>query len=259
MSNNNINTVVKLLPNIFTTISICSGLTAIRLSIEGNYQMAIVAVLISCCLDGLDGLLARLLDASSNFGAQLDSLSDAVTFGVAPSLIVYLWLIEMGGEQLTTNSRGWLWVPFLTFAVCNIFRLARFNASIQKKSDFQNKGTFFYGVPAPAGAYLLLMPLGLNILSQRFGFTIGTELLTLSVLAWTLLISVLMISTIPTPSLKSIKFNLSKTRRVIILISVCISVSVLLRETCIFLLTLGGLYVVSLPLFSSRIRRSQSS
>jgi phosphatidylserine synthase len=114
-------------------------------------------------------------------------------------------------------------------------------------------------VPAPAGAYLLLMPLGINILSQRFGLTMGTELLTLSVLAWTLLISVLMISTIPTPSLKSIKFNLSKTRRVIILISVCISVSVLLRETCIFLLTLGGLYVVSLPLFSSRIRRSQSS
>ena len=75
--------------------------------------MAIVAVLISCCLDGLDGLLARLLDASSNFGAQLDSLSDAMTFGVAPSLIVYLWLIEMGGEQLTTNIRGWLWVPFL--------------------------------------------------------------------------------------------------------------------------------------------------
>ena len=88
MSNNNINTVVKLLPNIFTTISICAGLTAIRLSIEGKYEMAVLAVLVSCCLDGLDGLLARLLDATSNFGAQLDSLSDAVTFGVAPSIIV---------------------------------------------------------------------------------------------------------------------------------------------------------------------------
>ena len=97
MSNNNISSVVKLLPNILTTISICSGLTAIRLSVEGNYQMAIIAVLLSCCLDGLDGLLARLLDASSNFGAHLDSLSDAVTFGVAPSLMVYLWLIEMAG------------------------------------------------------------------------------------------------------------------------------------------------------------------
>ncbi len=257
MSNNNISSVVKLLPNIFTTISICSGLTAIRLSIEGNYQMAIIAVLLSCCLDGLDGLLARLLDASSNFGAQLDSLSDAVTFGVAPSLIVYLWLIEMAGQQLTPNGRGWLWVPFLTFAVCNIFRLARFNVSILKKSDFQSKGTFFYGVPAPAGAYLLLMPLGIDILGQRFGFTINTQLLTGFVLCWVLLISVLMISTIPTPSLKSINFNLSKTRRVMILISVCISVSVILRETCISLLTLGVLYILSLPLFSFRIRRNQ--
>ena len=144
MSHNNINSVVKLLPNIFTTISICAGLTAIRLGIEGNYKMAIVAILISCWLDGMDGFLARLLDASSNFGAQLDSLSDAVTFGVAPCIIVYLWLIEITGDAVSSYFKGWLWVPFLTFAVCNIFRLARFNVGMQKKSNFQSKGTFLW-------------------------------------------------------------------------------------------------------------------
>jgi len=108
LSNNNITTVVKLLPNILTTISICAGLTSIRLGIEGNYEMAVIAVLVSCCLDGLDGLLARLLDATSSFGAQLDSLSDAVTFGVAPSIIVYLWLIAIAGEDISSYSQSWL-------------------------------------------------------------------------------------------------------------------------------------------------------
>ncbi len=255
MSNNNINTVVKLLPNIFTTISICAGLTSIRLSIEGNYEMAVIAVLVSCCLDGLDGLLARLLDATSNFGAQLDSLSDAVTFGVAPSIIVYLWLIGITESELSPYTQEWLWVPFLTFAVCNIFRLARFNVSIQKKRNFQNKGTFFYGVPAPAGAYLIFMPLGIDVLSKRFSFLDYQYLFAMPVVLWVLFISYLMISTIPTPSLKSIKINLSKTRRVLILICVCISVSVLLRETCIFLLSLGALYLFCLPLFFMRHRK----
>lgn len=258
MSNNNISSVVKLLPNIFTTISICAGLTAIRLSIEGKYDMAIVAVLISCCLDGLDGLLARLLDATSNFGAQLDSLSDAVTFGVAPCIIVYLWLIGMVGDDASSYFMGWLWVPFLTFAVCNIFRLARFNVGMQKKSNFQTRGTFFYGVPAPAGAYLILMPLGIDLLSKRFNFSLSEGLVTFSVLVWVLFISALMISTIPTPSLKAFKFTLSKTRRVIFLIGVCITVSVLLRETCITLLLLGIIYIIYLPFFVLRIRRNQS-
>lgn len=256
MSNNNINTVVKLLPNILTTISICAGLTSIRLAIEGNYEMAVIAVLVSCCLDGLDGLLARLLDATSSFGAQLDSLSDAVTFGVAPSIIVYLWLIGIAGEGITSYSQSWLWVPFVTFAICNIFRLARFNVSIQKKTSFQNKGSFFYGVPAPAGAYLLLMPLGIDILSKRFSFSYSEIILPLAVVIWVLMISFLMVSTIPTPSLKSIKFNLSKTRRVLILISVCILVSVLLRETCICLLCLGLIYLASLPIFFLKHRKS---
>ena len=256
MSNNNITTVVKLLPNILTTISICAGLTSIRLGIEGNYEMAVIAVLVSCCLDGLDGLLARLLDATSSFGAQLDSLSDAVTFGVAPSIIVYLWLISIAGEDISSYSQSWLWVPFVTFAICNIFRLARFNVSIQKKTNFQNKGTFFYGVPAPAGAYLLLMPLGIDILGTRFSFSPSEVILPVAVVVWVLSISFLMVSTIPTPSLKSIKFNLSKTRRVLILISVCILVSVLLRETCIFLLCLGMIYLVSLPFFFLKHRKT---
>ena len=258
MSNNNINSVVKLLPNIFTTISICAGLTAIRLSIEGRYEMAIVAVLISCCLDGLDGLLARLLDATSNFGAQLDSLSDAVTFGVAPCIIVYLWLIEIAGDGASSYYTSWLWVPFLTFAVCNIFRLARFNVGMQKKSNFKTKGTFFYGVPAPAGAYLILMPLGLDFLIKRFSFPFLEGFTILLVVVWVLFVSFLMISTIPTPSLKSIKFTLSKTRRVLFLIGVCITVSILLRETCITLLFLGLAYLVSLPFFILKMRRMQS-
>lgn len=258
MSNNNINTVVKLLPNIFTTISICAGLTAIRLSIEGKYEMAVLAVLVSCCLDGLDGLLARLLDATSNFGAQLDSLSDAVTFGVAPSIIVYTWLIGLIGEDISFYAKGWLWVPFLTFAVCNIFRLARFNVSMLKKSSYQNKVTFFYGVPAPAGAYLILMPLGLDFLSRRFSFSFFHEFTVGLVILWVLIVSFLMVSTIPTPSLKSIKFNLSKTRRVMILIGVCLVVSVFLRETCLCLIILGLIYILSLPFFFFRLRFNQS-
>ena len=219
--------------------------------------MAIVAILISCWLDGMDGFLARLLDASSNFGAQLDSLSDAVTFGVAPCIIVYLWLIEITGDAVSSYFKGWLWVPFLTFAVCNIFRLARFNVGMQKKSNFQSKGTFFYGVPAPAGAYLLLMPLGIDFLSKRFSFPALEGITALLVVIWVLFVSSLMISTLRTPSLKSIKITFSKTRRVLFLMGVCLLVSVLLMETCITLLALGTVYLVSLPLFVLRTRRNQ--
>ena len=185
-------------------------------SIEGRYDMAIVAVLISCCLDGLDGLLARLLDATSNFGAQLDSLSDAVTFGVAPCIIVYLWLIEMVGDDASSYFMGWLWVPFLTFAVCNIFRLGSVSMlECKKRVILKLKAHFFMEYQHLLGAYLILMPLGLDFLSKRFNFSFSEGFTILLVVVWVLFVSALMISTIPTPSLKSIKFTLSKTRRVL--------------------------------------------
>ena len=141
----------KMIPNILTLLALCAGMTAIRFAINGKFEASVVAILIAGVLDGLDGRVARLLKASSSFGAQLDSLSDFVCFGVAPGMLLYIWTMN------TIGSFGW--VVALLFAVCSALRLARFNTQIGIPDPPAYAYNFFTGIPAPAAAGVAVIPL----------------------------------------------------------------------------------------------------
>lgn len=144
----------SLIPNMVTLVGLCVGLTSIRMAIEGRFETALGAIAIAAVLDGLDGRMARLLKASSRFGAELDSLSDFVCFGVAPAIVLYLWGFS------GASSLGWIVV--LVFAIAAALRLARFNVALDEPSKPIWQSAFFVGVPVPAGAILLLLPLYLE-------------------------------------------------------------------------------------------------
>jgi CDP-diacylglycerol--serine O-phosphatidyltransferase len=174
-----------LVPNFFTVLSLCAGLTAIRMAIEQRYEMAIALVVIAALLDGVDGRLARALKAQSKFGAELDSLADFVNFGVAPAVIVFVW-------GLGSLPRGFGWIVALVFALAMGLRLARFNSLIDvEKPKWQ--ANYFTGMPAPAGAITVLLPLYLDGLAL-FDARAWPWLTAVYVLA----MAVLLVSTIPT-------------------------------------------------------------
>jgi len=177
-----------LVPNFFTLLALCAGLTSIRMGIEGRYDLALAAIVFAACLDGVDGRIARLLKASSRFGAELDSLADFVNFGVAPAFLVFNWGLG------TLKSAGWICV--LIFALASALRLARFNAAIDDdKPKWQSN--YFIGMPTPAAAIALLLPfyihqLGATALQTPWGLK--------GVMVYTLFVAFMMVSTIPTYS-----------------------------------------------------------
>jgi CDP-diacylglycerol--serine O-phosphatidyltransferase len=179
-----------LIPNIFTLVGLCAGLTAIRMGIEARWDLAVAALVFAAVLDGIDGRVARLLKASSRFGAELDSLADFVNFGVAPAIIIFNWTLE------DLHSLGWIAV--LVFAVCSALRLARFNVALDRTDTPAWKSNYFVGVPAPAGAIILLLP----IYAQDLGLHLPS--LTPLVLLYTIGIALLMVSNVPTFSGKLI-------------------------------------------------------
>src|SRR5215475_10891663 len=138
-----------LVPNFFTLLGLCAGLTSIRMGIEGRYDLAVAAIVFAACLDGIDGRIARLLKASSRFGAELDSLADFVNFGVAPAFLIFTW----GLGDL--KSAGWICV--MIFALASALRLARFNVALDDdKPKWQS--AYFSGMPTPAAAIVVLLP-----------------------------------------------------------------------------------------------------
>src|SRR6266568_1509000 len=145
-----------LVPNVITLLAICAGLTAIRLSTEGRMELAVAAIVFAAVLDGLDGRVARMIKGQSKFGAELDSLADFVNFGVAPGLILYFWQLHQLGNV------GW--ITAMVFAICAGLRLARFNVAIEDPNRPAWAGDFFTGVPAPAGAITVLLPIYLSLL-----------------------------------------------------------------------------------------------
>src|SRR6478672_5987607 len=155
-----------LLPNLITLLALCAGLTAIRVAVENNIQLALAAIVFAALLDGIDGRLARMLKGTSRFGAELDSLADFVNFGVAPALILYFW----GLHEL--HSAGW--IAAMVFAICAGLRLARFNVMIDDPNQPAWAGNFFTGIPAPAGAITVLLPIYLSLLgflgTPRYSF-----------------------------------------------------------------------------------------
>ena len=173
-----------LLPNLITLLALCAGLTAIRMAIEDRLDLALAAIVFAAMLDGIDGRIARMLKGTSRFGAELDSLADFVNFGVAPALILYFW----GLHEL--KSAGW--IAALVFAICAGLRLARFNVMIDDPNQPAWAGNFFTGIPAPAGAITVLLPIYLNFL----GVSDGLVIVWLTFF-YTLAIALLMVSRLP--------------------------------------------------------------
>ena len=181
-----------LLPNMITLLALCSGVTAIRLGIEGRYELAVAAVMLAVVLDAVDGRLARLLKGTSRFGAELDSLADFVNFGVTPALLLYVWSLN------TLRTAGW--VICLVLAICCALRLARFNVALDDPGKPLWANRFFTGAPAPAGAGLALLPLYLSFLGviddgHGWALLIGP---------YVVLVALLMVSRIPTYSGKNL-------------------------------------------------------
>ncbi|HEY1540902.1 MAG TPA: CDP-diacylglycerol--serine O-phosphatidyltransferase [Xanthobacteraceae bacterium] len=173
-----------LVPNLITLLALCAGLTAIRFSVEGKLDIALAAIVLAALLDGVDGRVARLLMGTSRFGAELDSLADFVNFGVAPGLILYFW----GLHEL--KSAGW--IAAMVFAICAGLRLARFNVMIDDPNRPAWAGNFFVGMPAPAGAITVLLPIYLEFLGLP-----KLAVMAPVTLIYTLGIAFLMVSKLP--------------------------------------------------------------
>jgi CDP-diacylglycerol--serine O-phosphatidyltransferase len=220
----------RLLPNILTLLALCAGLTAIRYGLQDRFQAAVIAIIIAAILDGLDGRLARRLGSASRFGAELDSLSDFISFGVAPAMMIYLWTMNGAG------SIGWALV--LLFPVCSALRLARFNTGLNEdtKPPVWMAG-FFTGVPAPAGAGLVLIPMMLSFETGAWGADFfGHPVLVGLVMA---AVSALMVSRIPTYSFKKVRVQPGYVLPVLILICAVAALIVTAPWYCIPILGLA--------------------
>ncbi|MCP2259458.1 CDP-diacylglycerol---serine O-phosphatidyltransferase [Streptoalloteichus tenebrarius] len=198
---------VRLLPNAITILALCAGLSAVMFALRGQPNAAIAATAVAALLDGLDGRLARLLDATSKIGAELDSLSDNVSFGVAPALTLYVWGLH--------DTPNYGWVVALVFAMCMTLRLARFNTLLVDPDQPPFAKEFFVGVPAPAAALLALMPL---MAALQFGD--GWWSSEPAVAAWMIACAALAISRVPTLSLKTIKVSPKAVAPLLVLVGV---------------------------------------
>ena len=230
-----------LVPNFFTLLSLCAGLTAIRMAIEQRYEMAIALVVIAAMLDGVDGRLARALKAQSKFGAELDSLADFVNFGVAPAVIVFIWGL--------TPLRGFGWIAVLVFALAMGLRLARFNAMIDvEKPKWQSN--YFTGMPAPAGAITVLLPLYVDGLGL-FDVQQWPVLVSLYVLA----MAFLLVSTIPTFSGKLMGERISREYVMPMFVGVAAVVALLVTYPYGTLTLLTLIYLACIPLSYQRFQQ----
>ena len=186
-----------ILPNMLTLIGVCIGLSSIKFALDGKFELSIVAIIFAALIDGLDGRIARLIKGTSKVGKELDSLTDVISFGVAPSFVMYFWLLNNLGKF------GWLLC--LIYVVCVALRLARFNVNSNEEPSW--KDNFFEGVPSPAGGILVLMPLIFSL--SEFDFLIISYNILVPV--FFISVSFLLISKFPTYSLKKIIIPRSMT------------------------------------------------
>ncbi|MGI9127272.1 MAG: CDP-diacylglycerol--serine O-phosphatidyltransferase [Roseomonas sp.] len=235
----------RLIPNILTMLGLCCGLVAIRAAFEGRFAEAAVLIVVAGVIDGLDGRLARLLKATSRFGAEFDSLADFLSFGVAPALVLYIWALQ--------DYRGIAFVPALLFAVCSSLRLARFNAALDVGPAPKPAYTynFFTGVPAPAGAGCALFPLFAWLFFTQIEMPLLASIMRNPVLVAGVLILVggLMVSTLPTWSFKN--FKVPRAAVLPLLLGVGFYMALLFAEPWGALAMAGIIYLGMLP-FSVR-------
>ena len=221
-----------LLPNALTIFGVCLGLSSIKFAIDLNYAMAVIAIGFAALLDTLDGRVARLIKGTSKVGKELDSLTDVISFGVAPGFVMYFWALNEVGKF------GWMFV--LVYTVCCALRLARFNLTVIEDNESW-KINFFEGVPSPAAAGLVLLPLILQ-LSNLVKFENYAVLSSVAILTT----SVLMVSKIPTYSLKRILIPRNLT--IFLLLGIGIYVSLLIFYTFETLFFTGLIYIFLIPI-----------
>ncbi len=223
-----------ILPNAITLIGVCIGLTSIKFAIDGKFAIAIIAILFAGLMDALDGRIARLIKGTSKIGKELDSLGDVISFGVAPALIMYFWNLQY------LDKLGWF--VCLIYVVCVALRLARFNINSEEESSW--KDNFFEGMPSPAGGIIVLMPLILSFSGlEKFLFKINYDLL---VPISFIMVSILLISTIPTYSFK--KIVIPRTMTKFLLFGIVLFFGALLVYTFKILAVSSFIYLCLIPI-----------
>ncbi len=218
----------KLVPNMITVGASCAGLTGVKFAIEGRWEHAVIAIIVAGVLDALDGRMARLLKSASDFGAELDSLSDFVAFGVSPAFILYFWTLQSLGRV------GWIVALFL--AICCGLRLARFNTNIGKLPPYAFN--YFTGVPAPAGAGLALLPM-----IAMFAYDVPLLREPIPVAVWSVIVALLMVSRVPTFSFKKVK--VPHTAIIPVLVGVALLAAGLAGAPWLTLTSVGLVYIMS--------------
>ncbi len=240
----------RMMPSILTMLGLCAGLTAMRFALEARFGAAAVAITVAACIDGLDGRLARLLKATSRFGAEFDSLADFLCFGVAPSFVLYLWTLQ--------SARAYGFMPCVLFSVCMALRLARFNASLEALGGAAAHPAytynFFSGVPAPAGAAIALFPLFAGLEAQSMGWDRLLAVVHYPLFSGVLLTAtaLLLVSTLPVWSFKN--FKVPAPYVLPLLLGSGLFATLLLADPWAALAAAGLLYVAMLP-FSLRSYR----
>ena len=221
-----------ILPNILTIAGVCLGISSIKFSLDLNFNMAVIFITLAAILDALDGRIARLIKGTSDFGKELDSLTDFVSFGIAPAFIIYFWELNKYGKI------GW--AITLIYSVCCVLRLARFNLT-KFKPEESWKQNYFEGVPSPIGALLILSPLVLEL--TKTNLIIDKNYF---VPLFTLFVAVLLISKVPTYSFKNIKIK--PTLTIFILLGIGVALVTLMFFTFETLLVFSLFYILSIPL-----------
>jgi CDP-diacylglycerol--serine O-phosphatidyltransferase len=221
-----------ILPNLLTIIGVCLGISSIKFALDGNYSLAVIFIVFASILDALDGRIARLIKGTTEFGKELDSLTDFVSFGIAPAFILYFWELKNYGKI------GW--AITLIFSVCCVLRLARFNLT-KISEDAEWKLNYFEGVPSPAGAGLALLPLVYELSELQFNIDIKS-----TTPFFVVIVALLLISKIPTFSLKKIK--VSSQLSIFLLFGIVVIFISLIFFTFGSLLIIGGIYLLSIPL-----------
>lgn len=226
---------IHLVPNIFTVMCLCAGLTSIRYALDQRFELALALIVVAGVFDGLDGRSARLLKITSKLGAQLDSLADFLSFGVAPALIVYLWTLN--------EVKGVGWALALLFATCCALRLARFNTELEESDQPGWRSRFFTGLPAPAAAGCLIIPmLATFALGQTWPQNWFLNALV------TVVVALLMVSRVPTFSIKMVVVRVKPEWVLPTLIGVGLLVAGMTTAPWMTLLAIGVVYLVSLPI-----------
>lgn len=227
--------ITRLVPNLITIGALCCGMSSVRFALLEQWEVSATFLLIAAFLDGIDGRVARMLKASSDFGAQMDSLSDIVCFGVAPAIVLHLWALQ--------DIKRFGWAVALFYTICCALRLARFNTALleEVKEDWQKR--YFTGVPAPMGAMLAILPV---ILSFKFGEEVLIFPKEWFIIIYLPAIALLMSSRVPTFTLKGRAIP-TKMVLPIMLASIAIILG-LLVETWLVLSVSGILYILSIPL-----------